>query len=179
MNANQLRELVNQGLSQRQIGDELGKSQTSVRHWLNKLGLKTDKKSRLPTRQFCKGCGIEIFDNKHLRKFCNNACQRTCEWEARKKKFIETGFAESIYSAKKYLLETRGCQCEICGILEWCDQPVPLVLDHIDGNSANNELDNLRLVCGNCDMQLPTYKSKNRGNGRFSRRQRYKTGRSY
>lgn len=27
-------------------------------------------------------------------------------------------------------------------------------------------LDNLRLVCGNCDMQLPTYKSKNKNSDR-------------
>jgi len=45
-------------------------------------------------------------------------------------------------------------------------QPVPLVLDHIDGHFENNNEENLRLVCGNCDMQLSTYKSKNIGNGR-------------
>ena len=50
---------------------------------------------------------------------------------------------------------------------------------HIDGNSDNNALVNLRLVCGNCDMQLPTYKSKNRGNGRHNRRKRYSEGKSF
>ena len=58
-------------------------------------------------------------------------------------------------------------------------QPIPLVLDHMDGNSENNSLDNFRLVCGNCDMLLPTYKGKNAGNGRYSRRQRYAQGKSY
>ena len=33
-------------------------------------------------------------------------------------------------------------------------------------------------VCGNCNMQLPTFASKNRGNGRFYRRQRYAEGKS-
>ena len=50
----------------------------------------------------------------------------------------------------------------ICGQTEWMGKPIPLVLDHIDGNSDNFKLTNLRLVCGNCDMQLPTYKSKNK-----------------
>jgi hypothetical protein len=54
-----------------------------------------------------------------------------------------------------------------------------LVLDHIDGNPTNNCRENLRLVCPNCDSQLATYKSRNRGNGRHYRRQRYADGQSY
>ena len=38
----------------------------------------------------------------------------------------------------------------------------PLVVDHIDGDSTNHSVSNFRLVCGNCDTQLPTYKSKNK-----------------
>jgi 5-methylcytosine-specific restriction endonuclease McrA len=54
-----------------------------------------------------------------------------------------------------------------------------LILDHVDGNADNWELANLRLVCPNCDAQLPTFKSRNRGNGRAYRRARYAAGRSY
>lgn len=56
---------------------------------------------------------------------------------------------------------------------------MPLVLDHIDGNAENGVLTNLRLVCPNCDAQLPTFKNRNKGNGRASRRQRYAAGQSY
>jgi len=56
---------------------------------------------------------------------------------------------------------------------------MPLVLDHINGNSDDWTLVNLRLVCGNCDMQLPTFKSLNRGKGRAWRRKRYAAGESY
>jgi len=81
--------------------------------------------------------------------------------------------------ARRYLLETRGCKCEICGISEWMGQKVPIVMDHINGNPEDNQLTNLRLICPNCDAQTPTYKSKNKGNGRHSRRERYKNGQSY
>jgi hypothetical protein len=88
-------------------------------------------------------------------------------------------FTPSILPIKRRILLERGNTCEICGNTEWMDKPIPLVLDHIDGNSSNNTKENLRLVCGNCDMQLPTYKSKNKGNGRAFRRQRYSGGKSY
>lgn len=68
---------------------------------------------------------------------------------------------------KAYLIHTVGHICQKCGTKEWCGLPVPLVCDHIDGNSSNNELHNFRNVCCNCDAQLPTFKSKNRGKGRL------------
>lgn len=97
----------------------------------------------------------------------------------RKQQIEKTGEENSCQIAKKYLIETRGVQCEICHIIEWCGNPVPLVMDHIDGHHENNKLTNLRLVCGNCDMQLPTYKFKNKGNGRAYRRERYAEGKSF
>ena len=74
---------------------------------------------------------------------------------------------------KRYLIATNGHCCSICNITNWNNKLVPLVCDHIDGNSNNSELNNFRLVCCNCDAQLPTYKSKNRGNGRVYDRKRY------
>ena len=40
------------------------------------------------------------------------------------------------------------------------------MLDPIDGNAENNNRENLRLVCPNCDSQLDTYKSKNKNSAR-------------
>ena len=54
--------------------------------------------------------------------------------------------------------------CACCGIgPEWQGEPMPLVLDHINGINNDNRLENLRFVCSNCDTQLDTYKSKNKG----------------
>lgn len=130
--------------------------------------------------QFCKQCKVQIFDkNGAERKFCTSECKHIYDWNLRKVKIEQTGEESSVRCAKRYLIETRGVQCEICRTKEWCEKSVPLVMDHIDGHSENNNLDNLRLVCGNCDMQLPTYKSKNKGNGRAYRRKRYAEGKSF
>lgn len=64
-------------------------------------------------------------------------------------------------------------------ISEWNLKEIPLIMDHIDGNSYNSSLKNLRFICPNCDALLPTYKGRNKGNGRYSRRKRYKEGKSY
>ena len=128
----------------------------------------------------CLHCGVQTANPV----YCSNQCQRDYAWSATKKRIeqlrsIPVGTSGHSAIARRYLLETRGRKCELCGGDTWRGQPMPLVLDHIDGNSDDWKLTNLRLVCGNCDMQLPTFKSRNRGHGRAWRRKRYAAGESY
>ena len=37
--------------------------------------------------------------------------------------------------------------------LVWNGKPLPLILDHINGNADDNNTNNLRLLCPNCDSQ--------------------------
>lgn len=43
------------------------------------------------------------------------------------------------------------------------DKPIPLHLEHIDGNHLNNNLNNLTLLCPNCHSQTPNFRGRNKG----------------
>jgi len=65
---------------------------------------------------------------------------------------------------RQRLLEEEYFQykCYNCGLTEWLGKPIPLELEHIDGNSSNNLIDNLTLLCPNCHSFTTTYRGKNK-----------------
>ncbi|MFD8448721.1 HNH endonuclease signature motif containing protein [Streptomyces coelicoflavus] len=58
--------------------------------------------------------------------------------------------------------------CALCGNDGiWQGRPIPLEVDHVDGDWRNNRVENLRLLCPNCHSITDTYRG--RGKGRASR----------
>lgn len=54
-------------------------------------------------------------------------------------------------------------KCELCGQSEiWHGKKLSLILDHINGVWDDNRLENLRIVCPNCNATLETHCGKNK-----------------
>lgn len=79
--------------------------------------------------------------------------------------YLKNGSKISSVSLKKRLYRENILIpiCSNCGQDEnWKGNKISLILDHIDGNHTNNELNNLRIVCPNCNAALETHCGKNK-----------------
>ena len=70
---------------------------------------------------------------------------------------------------------SKDRRCHTCNLEEWQGEPIPLELDHINGDGTDNTIGNTRIICPNCHAQTHNYKSKNKDNplGSEFRKQRY------
>ena len=64
-----------------------------------------------------------------------------------KERLFEAGLKENI--------------CEICGLTEWLGKPLSMALHHINGDAADNRLENIQMLCPNCHAQTDTYGGRN------------------
>jgi hypothetical protein len=142
--------------------------------------LKYGKKAEHPeiTPNKCLNCDVNI---ERARKFCSHKCEKTYKKNEIFTKIENNDTSLDSRNYKTYLIYKFGEKCMECG---WnkknlFSNKIPIELEHIDGNSDNNSLSNLKLLCPNCHSLTPTYKSLNTGNGRHKRMKRYKEGKSY
>ena len=123
----------------------------------------------------CPCCSKIIGKNS---KYCSVRCQKDFESAETVRKWL-AGEKTGLTAVRRHIKQQQDGKCAECGISDWNGKDITLELEHKDGNSENNSPENLCLLCPNCHSQTPTYKAKNKGNGRHSRRERYKDGKSY
>jgi hypothetical protein len=121
---------------------------------------------------FCdKDCEVSL---QKSNKYCSNKCQLDFQSKEKLDAWLATGIVERNNGTppwlKRYILDKQDDKCAGCGIFQWQDKPLILDLEHKDGNSGNNLEENLCCLCPNCHSQTPTYKARNKGNGRSFRR---------
>lgn len=148
-----LRIAVERSVSWRQVHKELGLSTSGSSY----KGLqRTARENGIDTSHFTG----QAWDRKEKYKEYEN-------WGGRKP-LDQVLVKESDFSSaklKKRLLDARYLEniCVECGLgSEWNNKPLTLQLDHVNGDSRDNRIENLRILCPNCHTQTPTYGAKNR-----------------
>lgn len=100
-------------------------------------------------------------------------CFRDSEW-SRKIKTWEDGLWSGGSSRtlskiiRQHILEKYDFSCTVCGFNERhpSDNAPVVEIDHMDGDGSNHRPENLTVLCPNHHALTPTYRARNKGNGR-------------
>jgi hypothetical protein len=138
-NETEFREVCERSLSMAKAAVELGIHMNTFRRIAKKLGCyKTNQSGKGMTKKNNKGIPLlDILEGNH----------KQYQTYKLKNKLIKENIKEN--------------KCENCGIFEWNKLPINCELDHIDGDSRNHKLDNLRILCPNCHSQTDTFRARN------------------
>ena len=127
-------------------------------------------------QDYCIVCGKKLLKN-HKTEYCQEHL-REHQKQEKIENWLKTGTlgigvdTTIRGTIRDYILQEQNQKCAICGIESyWNNQKLNFVLDHIDGDASNSNRTNLRLICPNCDSQLPTFKSRNKNSARNARKE--------
>jgi len=74
--------------------------------------------------------------------------------------FIKTDGGQNNSHVREYLkrFSLKQYKCELCKLEgQWNNLPLSLQMDHKNGNTNDNQLENLRWICPNCHTQTKTF----------------------
>lgn len=150
-----LQDLIDQGLTQIQMADRTGRSQTSIRHWLAKYNLKT---KWMEGSHCCRECGET--DPAKFYKSKKHSCRTIC-WKCKIKKNND-----KIKGYRKAAVDYKGGQCSVCSysrclaalefhhLVAGEKDPKWKTLRRCNLDTMKRELDKCVLVCSNCHREI-------------------------
>lgn len=110
----------------------------------------------------CQNCHTSFWflPCQSIGKFCSNRCFHEDRKKTLFKPRFDAGGAIDVATLKFYVTERDGYKCAECGIVDWQNKPLSMDIDHIDGDSTNNNPENLRILCPNCHRQTDSWGNK-------------------
>ena len=138
-------------------------SSTSVRQVLSKLNLKEAGGNYSQLKKYLQLYNVDI---THFRgKAWNKGLKGLGKPIYSLEEILVSDSSFQSYKLKKRLFDAslKKQICEECGWAQISeDGRIPLELDHTNGDSRDNRLENLRVLCPNCHSLKPTHRGRNR-----------------
>lgn len=138
------------------------KESISQKDVLSKLGIRTSGGNFKTLHKYIK---LYNLDTSHFIK----SYEVMKELKIRNKLSLEEILVENSEYNRYFLKERlyssniKERKCELCGQDEnWRGKKMSLIIDHINGVHNDNRLQNLRIVCPNCNATLETHCKKNK-----------------
>jgi len=186
----ELRKLILEDqLSYEEVGRIHGVSGVAIKKATLRLGLELPKRCNINASETfnkgtirseinnCAECDTEFIVYSEKRSnCCSIECYNIQQHKKRYQKIIDGDpeIMRANYKPDSFKVDIMNEQNHLCilcnGEPYHNGKPMIFILDHIDGDASNNKRDNLRMVCPNCDSQLPTYKFKNKNSARHYHR---------
>lgn len=134
---------------------------TNYRQVLNALGLRAAGGNYHTLRTKIKELNLDI---THMKGQAHNK-GKTFGPKRPLEDYLSNKFPIASHALKGRLIKEniKEHKCYKCNLNTWLGSPIPLELEHINGNHSDNQLHNLTLLCPNCHAQTPTYRGKNKG----------------
>lgn len=137
----------------------------SIRQVICRLGLKPAGGNYVQVQKYLKEVGV---DTSHFKgQGWNKGMKGIGKPRMSMEEILIQNSGFQSYKLKNRLFAARlkDRKCEECGwAKESEDGRIPLELDHINGDSRDNRLENLRILCPNCHSLKPTHRGRNKKN---------------
>lgn len=152
----------------KELIENICRESSSYRQCLNKLGLKEAGGNYACIKKKIKEYNIDI------SHFHHQAWNKGKKNESRKRPiedYLSNKYSIQSFRLKKRLIDENMFEhkCYRCNQSTWLDNPIPIELHHVNGNSNDNSLSNLELLCPNCHALTDNYRAKNKSRSGESR----------
>ena len=170
----QVATLLADGLGHAEIARRLGVAKSTVTYHARRLGSTINE--RCARRYDWKEIQA-YYDEGHSVRECRlrfgfasetwNAAVRRGAVKGRPRKLpldelLTAGTYRSRHNLRLRLITegVKEARCEACGLTAWRGRPAPLALHHVNGDTLDNRLENLALLCMNCHAQTPNFSGR-------------------
>ena len=167
-----IKQLLAEGLTQKEIARRLGVTPPTVAYHVRRLGIPAGHSRR----RYDWAAVQAYYDAGHsVRECADRFGFSTWSWHQAVKRGaivarpVAMPIADVLVGArhrghlKRRLLGAgiKENRCEICGIEEWLGAPLSMALHHINGDGQDNRLENLQMLCPNCHSQTENFAGRN------------------